>query len=281
MIKLINFFSFLTTLLIGIQQIHSQTLFVEKVISLDFEIQDISINENKDYILVISKETNELNKIDRNGRILNRIGGFGWSESQFDFPSSIVSTAIDIYVSDFNNHRIQRFDNKLNFISQLQSSELINFEYPISISLSSKGELYILDSKNKKILKVNGFSRLERTFGNYESGRITLMNPTKIKVDFNQIIYVLDSDRLILFDQYGNYLKTIPLIKDAIDFFVLDKSILFLTEENLYRLIDQNIEKVNIIFPESNEIKFKSVKASDGKIYLVSENKIWILSEKD
>lgn len=280
MIKLINLFFILTTFLIGFQRIYSQTLFVEKIISLDFDIQDISINENKDYILIISKETNELIKIDRNGKILNRIGGFGWSESQFDFPSSIVSTAIDIYVSDYNNHRIQRFDNKLNFISQLQNSELINFEYPVSISLSSKGELYILDSKNKKILKVNGFSRLERTFGNYENGRITLMNPTKIKVDFNQVIYVLDSDKLILFDQYGNYLKTIPLIKDVVDFFVRDESILTLTEENLYRLIDQNFEKVNIILPEENEIKFNSIKVSDGKIYLVSENKILILSDK-
>lgn len=280
MIKIINLFFFLTTFLIGIQRIHSQTLFVEKIISLDFEIQDISINENKDYILIISKETNELIKIDRSGKILNRIGGFGWSDSQFDFPTSIVSTAIDIYVSDYNNHRIQRFDNKLNFISQLQNSELINFEYPVSISLSSKGELYILDSKNKKILKVNGFSRLERTFGNYESGRITLMNPTKIKVDFNQVIYVLDSDKLILFDQYGNYLKTIQLIKDVIDFFVQDGSILILTEENLYRLIDQNFEKVDIILPEGNEMKFNSIKVSDGKIYLVSENKILILSDK-
>lgn len=280
MIKLINLFFILTTFLIGFQRIYPQTLFVEKIISLDFDIQDISINENKDYILIISKETNELIKIDRNGKILNRIGGFGWSESQFDFPSSIVSTAIDIYVSDYNNHRIQRFDNKLNFISQLQNSELINFEYPVSISLSSKGELYILDSKNKKILKVNGFSRLERTFGNYENGRITLMNPTKIKVDFNQVIYVLDSDKLILFDQYGNYLKTIPLIKDVVDFFVQDESILILTEENLYRLIDQNFEKVNIILLEENEIKFNSIKVSDGKIYLVSENKILILSDK-
>lgn len=274
-----NLFFILITFLIRVQELNSQNLFVEKTISLNFEVQDISINENKDYILIISKETNELIKIDNTGKILNRIGGFGWSESQFDYPSSIVSTAIDIYVADFNNHRIQRFDNKLNFISQLQNSELINFEYPVSICLSSKGELYILDSKNKRVLKINGFNRLERTFGNYESGRINLLNPTKIKIDQNQIIYVLDSDKLILFDQFGNYLKTISLVDEVIDFFVLIDSILILTEDSLYRLKNHQIEKLNLIFPERIEKKFKSLKVSDGNIYLVAENKILILRE--
>ena len=85
-------------------------------------------------IYALDGEANKLLKISSDGELLNRIGGFGWSDEQFDLPVDIWVTGLDIFIADQNNHRIQRYDIELNFISSLEgvSEETgkIDFEYP-------------------------------------------------------------------------------------------------------------------------------------------------------
>lgn len=278
--KVIIKISFLFFTVISLQ---AQTLRIEKIIPLKFKADDFSINENKKFILLISKEKNEVIKIDLNGNIQKSIGGFGWNEGQFDDPSSIVSTAIDVYVSDYNNHRIQRFDHNLNFISSLQKSEQINFEYPKSISLSTKGDLYILDSYNKRIFKINGFNRLERIFGNYESGKAVFSNPSIIKVDNQQRIYVLDGNDILVFDQFGIYLKSITLpenfTENIIDFYPEQSKMFLLTSKNLYEL-DSEIKKFNFKDFYDFDFIFKKIEVRQEKIYLLSSEGILICQKE-
>jgi DNA-binding beta-propeller fold protein YncE len=262
----------------------SQNLVINKFIPLEFEANDFSVNENKNFIFLTSSETNEVIKINLNGEVQKTIGGFGWGESQFDFPSSIVSTAIEVYVSDFNNHRIQRFDYNLNFVSTLTSSEQIKFEYPKSISLSTKGDLYILDSRNKRILKINGFNRLERVFENYASGKTILINPEKIKVDNSQNLFVLDDNNFHIFDQFGNYLKTINL-KDKfderiIDFYPESLDIYFITRTKVYRLSDGEI-KIIFELSKNENTELKSLEKKFEKIYLLTSEGILICKEEN
>lgn len=266
-----------------INTLNAQNLTIEKIISLDFVADDFSINENKKFIFLTSNEKNEVIKIDLNGNVQKKIGGFGWNEGEFDFPASIVSTAIDVYVADYNNHRIQRFDHNLNFISSLQKSDLINFEYPISIGLSTKGDLYILDSFNKRILKINGFNRLEKIFGNYESGRFVFSNPSLIRIDNQQQIYVLDGKNILVFDQFGNYLKTISLpenfIETLMDFYPYNSNLLLLTTKNLYEL-DKSIRKIIFSNTDSSNYTFKRIELKQGKIYLLTSVGILICKEE-
>ncbi len=262
----------------------AQTLSIEKIIPLKINAVDFSVNENKNFIFLITQESNEVIKINLEGKIQHRIGGFGWSEGQFDYPSSITSTAIDIYVADFNNHRIQRFDHNLNFISSLNSSDFIYFEYPISISLSTKGDLYILDSRNKKILKINGFNKLERTFGNYESGKIILSEPRRIKLDQLQRVYILDKEQILIYDEFGSFVKLIPIpneIKESvIDFQVDQNSIYFLTEKKIYEFQNELVE----LFLDREiikDLKFKRMEIKLGKFYLLTNQRILICKKEN
>ncbi|MCX8056848.1 MAG: NHL repeat-containing protein [Ignavibacteria bacterium] len=263
--------------------LNAQELIVEKFIPLNFSANDFSINENRNSIFLTSAGTNEILKIDLNGKVQKKIGGFGWNYGQFDFPASIVSTAIDIYVADYNNHRIQRFDHNLNFISSLQSSDKLNFEFPISISLSNKGDLYILDSRNKRVLKINAFNRVERTFGNYESGNVILSNPTVLKIDKKQVIYILDETKIFLFDEYGNYLKTISIpdtIKEkVIDLFPDISTLFLLTSKNVYKLTDE-VQKINFSEINDSELIFKRIDVRFGRVYLLTSEGIFICQIK-
>lgn len=276
--------SIVFSLIFIFQSLLAQTLSIKKFIPLNFIADDFSINENRNNIFLISRGSNEIVKINLDGKILKKIGGFGWNDGQFDIPSSIVSTAIDIYVADFNNHRIQRFDQNLNFISSLEKSESVYFEYPASIALSTKGDLYILDSKNKKVLKINGFSKLERTFGNYESGKIVLSEPRLIKLDQSQLIYILDKDQIIVYDEFGSFIKTIPVPEELkgniVDFQVFQNSIFFLTGNGLYEFKDE-LRKLFIDDEIIDKERFIKLEIRLGKFYLLTEKGILICEKEN
>jgi len=276
--------SIIFSLIFIFQSLLAQTLSIKKFIPLNFIADDFSINENRNNIFLISRGSNEIVKINLDGKLLKKIGGFGWNDGQFDIPSSIVSTAIDIYVADFNNHRIQRFDQNLNFISSLEKSESVYFEYPASIALSTKGDLYILDSKNKKVLKINGFSKLERTFGNYESGKIVLSEPRLIKLDQSQLIYILDKDQIIVYDEFGSFIKTIPVPEELkgniVDFQVFQNSIFFLTGNGLYESKDE-LRKLFIDDEIIDKERFIKLEIRLGKFYLLTEKGILICEKEN
>ena len=75
---------------------------------------DIDLNGN---FYVSDLEENNITKLDSSGNEIVSIGGYGWSESSFDRPISIITNTLSVYVADENNDRVQRFDKDLNFLS--------------------------------------------------------------------------------------------------------------------------------------------------------------------
>ena len=75
------------------------------------------------FFYVTDKTSDEVFRLDTLGNKLQDTGGYGWTESTFDQPVDVFATPLNVYVSDKNNHRIQRFDKNLNFISQLYTRD--------------------------------------------------------------------------------------------------------------------------------------------------------------
>ncbi len=160
-------------------------------------------------ILYVTDEgTNEVYKLDTLGNVLKYTGGFGWDESQFDTPSDVFANPLSVYICDKNNSRIERFNKDLNYISSLYTRDSDNkserFGYPISCALSQQGDLYILDSENKRIVKFDLFGNFVQNFGGYDAGSFSLSKPKQLAISTDNKIYVLDADRILIFDQYGN-----------------------------------------------------------------------------
>lgn len=105
------------------------------------------------FIVVADKFKNEIIKIDTNGNQIVTIGDTEDAAS-FDFPIDVFSNALSVYVCDYNNHRVQRFDKDLNFISQLSTRESENseesFGYPVASVTSDIGDLLFLIQKIKE-----------------------------------------------------------------------------------------------------------------------------------
>jgi hypothetical protein len=192
-------------------------------------------------IYILNGEQNTLRLLAPDRRVLAEIGGGGWENSRFDRPSGIwARNGIDVFVADYGNHRVQRFDRGLTFVSSLSTRESSEpdqrFGYPSDVALSRMGELFICDTENQRIVKVNKEDRVELSIGGFDAGKGRLHNPKRLDIGPEDHLYVLDGPRVMVFDMFGNFLHELYqgiftgpsfLFADAERVMVLDDSLLY------------------------------------------------------
>ena len=232
---------------------------------------------------VSDAETNEIYKIDSVGNILKDAGGYGWDDGLFDNPSDIYATVLSVFVCDKNNNRVERFDKDLNYISKLDTHNApdknMQFGYPTACAVSQQGDLFILDSENKRILKFDLFGNFILNFGSYDAGSFALLNPLNFALDDKNNVYVLDKNRIVVFDQYGNGLNILkenqPFAGIQIIFnhlCVNNDSVVYFTNLNKK---DLSLSKIN--FSGNDEMKkIVSSLIFNDKLYLLTPKKIFV-----
>ncbi|MFN3872429.1 MAG: NHL repeat-containing protein [Ignavibacterium sp.] len=234
------------------------------------------------FIYVTDKENDEVIQLDTLGNVLKDVGGFGWNQSQFDEPVDVFADPLSVYVTDKNNHRIQRFDRNLNFISQLYTRENDNpderFGYPLSCAVSNQGDLYVLDSENKRILKFDLFGNFKLQFGGIDAGKFALKNPASMSISSDGIIFVSDQNSILTYDQFGNgitklefdeQINSLEIIFDRITV-VLKNKILFA------RTTQENFEFYNLMLEDKVDEKIVSSVLFNDKLYILTPKQIMI-----
>lgn len=181
-----------------------------------------------------------------NGDVIKVVGGFGWQKEQFYAPYDIhASSALDIFVADYNNHRIQRYDKDLNYISSLYSdanwAPTLQFGFPKSIASSFHGELFLIDGENTRILKLNSFGEPEMSFGDFAEGRGRLLQPVKLCISPDDQILVSDAraNKIVVFDYFGNYLTEIgaTVLNQPQGIFFSPRRLLFVADQGNGRIV--------------------------------------------
>jgi DNA-binding beta-propeller fold protein YncE len=165
-------------------------------------------------IYVVDTGRNLLMRFNGSGDSTGEVGGYGWGDYQFDQPYDVCATnGIEIYVADYNNHRIQRFDRTLANVATLTTHESNDdskrFGYPSGVAVSRLGDLFICDDEDVRMVKVNTFSTVERTFGGYGEGAGTLTMPRQVAIGPNDDVFVSDKGRVAVYDNFGSYLTSI------------------------------------------------------------------------
>jgi len=210
---------------------------------------DIDLNQN---IYVTDIIDNSITKYDSSGNETISIGGYGWEESTFDEPANIFTNTLSIYVADKNNNRVQRFDKDLNFLSQLQGGDEnseIEFGYPTCVGISNIGDLYLLETDNNKILKFNLDGNFLSEIGGNDAGDFALTNPKNFSPDLTGNIFVLDENRIKVFDQFGNRVLNYKIKYEPDKIRVIDNDILYIEKQQIV-LFDLKERKVKSIFAE-------------------------------
>ncbi len=146
--------------------------------------------------------------IDNDGKKLESIGTFGWKKGELDNPTDVcLDSQLRLYIADTGNNRIQRFSLLNRDFSivigerQYETKGNITLSGPQGISTDIRGDIYISDTYNHRIIKLDPLGRLKM-----EIGRINQINkPQGIAVDIDSSIYVCNTgnDKLIKFNFSG------------------------------------------------------------------------------
>jgi DNA-binding beta-propeller fold protein YncE len=231
----------------------------------------------------VNSERCTVTRLDQDLKVLTEIGGPGWGSGSFDRPLGIWARyGLDIYLADYGNHRIQRFDRTLSFVSQLFTRDNDNpderFGYPTDVALSRMGALFICDSENGRILKLNRQNQVETTFGGIGGGKGRLLAPTRLEIGPADKVYVLDSPRIAIFDAFGNFLQELylPIAGEPRD--------LFGTEEALLVLIDQIITCFNTAERPVGSLDLSTVQTLHGATVTAiaaNRSRLFLLTEEE
>ena len=212
------------------------------------------------------------------------VGGYGWSSTSFDQPTSISTDGINIYVADFGNHRLQRFDRNLNFISTFAtrdtSVEAARFGYPAGAIVSRFGDLFILDSENLRVAKFAPQLRFERSFGSIETEKGRIRRPRKLLSAPDDHIIVMEPDRLIEYDYFGNYVRTIGegVFLSARGFDVSARGIVVATDSSLFwfslRGESVRITPVATILSSKPLAPLADVAVTQNRLYILGRDRV-------
>jgi hypothetical protein len=236
---------------------------------------DIDLNGNL-YVSDINENT--ITKLDSAGIEILTIGGYGWEESAFDEPVSVFTNTLSVYVADKNNDRIQRFDKDLNFLSLYSGNNNSNLEfgYPACIVITDIGDLFFLESDNNRILKFNLTGEFLLEIGGNDAGAYALINPINFSSDAEGNIYVLDKNKVKVFDQYGNgkFIYTLDFEPNKI--FISGKRILYILNHKIviFDLKDRRIFKEYKYFENLNEEEIVDAKIKLNKLFILTSSRI-------
>jgi len=204
---------------------------------------DIDVYGN---IYVVDSESALLTVFTKGTKQVRQIGGQGWGTEQFDSPRAVwASNGLDIYVADYGNHRVQRYDKTLSYVSTLYTrdneDQSTRFGYPTDMTLTRLGDLFVCDSENARILKLTRSTQPDRSFGGFEAGKGRLYAPVRIEAGPGDNLYVLDRNRVVVFDTFGNFVRELGkgLFRTPKRIYADTERVLILDGDLLYRFDDR------------------------------------------
>lgn len=231
---------------------------------------------------------NRIQKLDRWGKFIKEVGGFGWDKKQFHQPMDIHSrSALDIFVADYHNQRIERYDRDLNYISTLMPAETwqenFKFGLPIGIGFSNRRELFIVDDENHRIIKINSFGEPEDYFGDFDWGQGRLQRPLQIEIGAQERIYVSDesANRIVAYDYFGNYLFEFEtgILNAPRGIFWNERGLLLVADTGNQRMVIFNSTgEVVLTWGDSKNSPIRLQEPVDAVLF---KNKIYVLDSED
>lgn len=132
-------------------------------------------------------------------------------DGQFAFPQSVaVDSAGNIYVADFGNARIQKYDANGKFLLKWGSrgNGEGQFNQPVGVAIDKEGNVYVADSSNDRIQKFDTNGKFLTKWGGLGAGEGQFHEPRGIAVDGSGNVYVVDSGnhRVQKFSPTGTFL---------------------------------------------------------------------------
>lgn len=125
------------------------------------------------------------------------------------------------------------------------------------------------------------FGNFIQQFGGYDAGNFALNSPRKFAVTPDNSLFVIDENRIVIFDQYGNGISIIPSelyfssIKTIYSILALNNA------ESIYiidfKVNSRELRKVNLLGYDLDENIISSF-LFNNKIYVLTEKSILVFT---
>lgn len=127
------------------------------------------------HLFLVESGRNRILRLSLDGQRLDSLGRTGSGTYQFDTPLDIDATnELKIFVSDYNNNRIQVFDRRLQFLSTVRLPRIGGMQgyRPTVLTVNNLGELFFYDEESEYIYKFNFNGGFEQRFSTRGEDRI-------------------------------------------------------------------------------------------------------------
>ena len=171
-------------------------------------------------------------------------GTEGTGNGQFKSPDGIdADSSGNIYVADFYNDRIQKFNSAGTFITKWGTSGTGNgqFKYPSGVATDSSDHIYVADgtyegSGNHRIQKFGSDGTFLLKWGSYGSDDGQFNSSTSVAVDPSDNVYVADrgNNRIQKFSSNGTFLLKWGSIGSGNGHFIQPKGIAVDSSGNVF-----------------------------------------------
>ena len=169
----------------------------------------VAVTSNN-FILVT--DNHKIQKISMDGKCIKSVGKQGSGSLEFNWPHGITisSKTGQIYVADYNNHRIQVLNPDLTFSHTFgtKGSAEGQFHNPVDIAVDKREFVHVTDFNNHRIQTFTSEGQFLSQFGTKGSGPGQLSQPLGIVIDDNNLMYITEREnhRISIFTTDGQFL---------------------------------------------------------------------------
>lgn len=158
-------------------------------------------------VFVLDAKNYRVQEFTKGGKFVTSWGGYGSGRGQFFLANALaVDRKGNLLVADnLEKSRVQLFDPKGKYLSQISTLTMGITEKSSGMATDNKGNIYISDPLNSRILKYSTKGKYVATFGGTGSGKDLFGSPAGIVIDKNTNIYVVDTvnNRIVKLNSRG------------------------------------------------------------------------------